>query len=47
MRPAERAQAPLRRSGVPDDVAVAVLAVVQAEFITGQVLTVDGGLALA
>jgi ketoreductase RED2 len=47
MREAVRAQAPLRRSGIPDDVAQAVLGVVQADFITGQVLTVDGGLALA
>jgi ketoreductase RED2 len=46
-RAAVRAQAPLRRSGVPEDVAVAVLAVMRADFITGQVLTVDGGLALA
>jgi ketoreductase RED2 len=47
MREAVRAQAPLRRSGVPDDVAAAVLGVIASDFITGQVLTVDGGLALA
>jgi ketoreductase RED2 len=46
-REAVRAQAPLRRSGVPADVAAAVLGVIQSEYITGQVLTVDGGLTLA
>jgi NAD(P)-dependent dehydrogenase (short-subunit alcohol dehydrogenase family) len=35
--------APLRRSGVPSDITDAVLFLVQAQFITGQVLVVDGG----
>jgi ketoreductase RED2 len=42
-----RAQAPLGRTGVPEDVAEAVLGLVLARFVTGQVLAVDGGLALA
>lgn len=46
MREAVRAHAPLRRSGVPDDVAEAVLGVIRSDYITGQVLAVDGGLAL-
>jgi 3-oxoacyl-[acyl-carrier protein] reductase/pteridine reductase len=38
---------PLRRNGTPDDVAQAVLFLVaQSTFITGQILTVDGGLGL-
>jgi len=35
--------APLRRSGRPADIAVAVSYLVHAEFMTGQVLTLDGG----
>jgi ketoreductase RED2 len=41
-----RAQAPLRRSAVPADVADAILGLLRADYITGQVLTVDGGLSL-
>jgi NAD(P)-dependent dehydrogenase (short-subunit alcohol dehydrogenase family) len=33
-----------RRNGRPSDIAQAVLAVLAAEFVTGQVITVDGGL---
>ena len=36
-------RAPLRRSGRPGDIADAVLFLVHAKFITGQVLVVDGG----
>jgi len=36
-------RAPLRRSGSPSDVADAVLFLVHAKFITGQVLVLDGG----
>ena len=36
----------LRRLAVPDDVAEAVMGLVRARFVTGQVLTVDGGMAL-
>lgn len=35
--------APLRRSGKPSDITEAVLFLVQSDFITGQVLVVDGG----
>ncbi len=35
--------APLRRSGKPSEIANAVLFLVQAKFITGQVLVLDGG----
>jgi len=36
-------RAPLRRSGSPSDIADAVLFLVHAKFITGQVLVLDGG----
>ena len=36
-------RAPLRRSGRPSDIADAVVFLVRAKFITGQVLVVDGG----
>jgi ketoreductase RED2 len=42
-----RAQAPLGRTGVPEDVADAVLGLVLSGYVTGQVLAVDGGLSLA
>jgi len=35
--------APLRRTGAPPEVADAVLFLAQSDFITGQVLVVDGG----
>ena len=41
-----RARAPLGRSAVPEDVAEAVMGLVRARFVTGQVVTVDGGMAL-
>ena len=37
------AQVPLRRAGTPEDVAAAVLFLLQADYITGQDLRVDGG----
>lgn len=37
------ARAPLRRVGQPDDVAFAVLGLVNAPYITGEVIHVDGG----
>jgi ketoreductase RED2 len=46
IRTTVRERAPLRRSGRPDDVAEAVLGLVQAGYVTGQVLTVDGGMSL-
>ena len=46
VRAAVRETAPLRRSGTPEDVADACVALVAARYATGQVLVVDGGLAL-
>jgi NAD(P)-dependent dehydrogenase (short-subunit alcohol dehydrogenase family) len=45
----ERARIPLRRRGDPDDVArwIVALADPAAEWVTGQVIAVDGGLGLA
>ena len=37
------ARAPLGRPGAPDDVAQAVLYLVQSDFVTGQLLVLDGG----
>ena len=41
-------ETPLRRIGVPEDIAAAVAYLVdeKASFVTGQVLTVDGGFIL-
>ena len=41
------ADAPLERVGTPDDVVHAVLYLAEAEFVTGQIIAVDGGLLLA
>jgi len=38
--------APLRRSATPDDVAEVVLGLVRAQYVTGEVVVVDGGLGL-
>ncbi len=46
IRDAYRQVAPLRRSGAAEDVADACLGLVDACFTTGQVLVVDGGMAL-
>jgi ketoreductase RED2 len=40
------AQAPLRRSATPEDVAEAVMGLLTASYVTGEVLLVDGGLSL-
>ncbi len=40
------AGAPLRRSGKPEDVAESILGLVRSEYVTGQVLLVDGGISL-
>ena len=40
------AEAPLKRSGRAEDVAEAVLGLVHAGYVTGQVITVDGGMSL-
>ena len=41
------AAAPLKRVGLPEDVAAAILGLVDSPYVTGQVLVVDGGLSLA
>jgi ketoreductase RED2 len=41
-----QAMAPLRRSGRPEEVAETVLALARAEYITGEIVVVDGGLQL-
>jgi ketoreductase RED2 len=46
LRTAVEQIAPLRRSGIPQDVADACVALVAARYATGQVLVLDGGLAL-
>lgn len=38
--------APLRRSGLPEDVADVILALAATPYVTGQVVVVDGGLSL-
>jgi ketoreductase RED2 len=37
-------RAPLRRSGTPDHIAAAVLSLVGNDYVTGEVMVVDGGL---
>jgi ketoreductase RED2 len=46
VRDAVRTNAPLRRSGTPEDVADACMGLIRGRYVTGQVLVVDGGLAL-
>jgi ketoreductase RED2 len=46
LRETVREAAPLRRTGSPQDVADACVALVDARYATGQVLVVDGGMAL-
>ena len=41
-----RELAPLRRSGTPEDVADACMGLIGPRYSTGQVLVVDGGMAL-
>jgi ketoreductase RED2 len=40
------AQAPLRRTARPEDVAEIILGLARAEYVTGEVVLVDGGLHL-
>lgn len=44
LRPEDHAQHPVGRVGEPDDIAEAVLYLATAGFVTGQVLTIDGGM---
>ncbi|HZQ59674.1 MAG TPA: glucose 1-dehydrogenase [Acidimicrobiales bacterium] len=46
LRDAVRATSPLRRTGTPEDVADACIGLIGARYATGQVLVVDGGVAL-
>ena len=39
-------QAPLQRTATPDDVAEVVIALARSEYVTGEVVLVDGGLHL-
>ncbi len=41
-----RAQAPLRRTALPEDVAELVVGLARASYVTGEVVLVDGGIAL-
>jgi ketoreductase RED2 len=41
-----RAQAPLQRSGTPEDIADVILSLVRARYVTGEIVLVDGGLHL-
>ena len=41
-----RAQAPMRRSASPADVAEVVMGLVRSTYVTGEVVVVDGGLGL-
>ncbi len=46
VRQVVRERAPLRRSGTPEDVAAVIVALVEARYVTGEVVLVDGGLHL-
>jgi ketoreductase RED2 len=47
VREVVRQVAPLKRSGQPEDVAHVILSLTGADYVTGQVVVVDGGLSLA
>ena len=46
VRAAVESRAPLGRVGTPEDVAEVVYSLTQSEYVTGQVVVVDGGLSL-
>jgi ketoreductase RED2 len=46
LRDMVRTMAPLQRSGTPEDVATVCLGLVQAAYVTGQVVACDGGVSL-
>jgi ketoreductase RED2 len=39
-------EAPLRRVGLPEDVAEVCVGLIRAQYVTGQIVLVDGGLSL-
>ena len=41
-----RQQTPIGRNGTPHDIATAIVYLADAEFVTGQVLAVNGGIVL-
>ena len=41
-----QAQAPLRRAGLPEDIAEVILALIGARYVTGEIVMIDGGLHL-
>jgi ketoreductase RED2 len=47
VREVVRQVAPLKRSGVPEDVAEVIMALAGSAYVTGQVVVVDGGLSTA
>jgi ketoreductase RED2 len=46
VREVVKGQAPLQRSGTPDDIAAVILSLITASYVTGEVILVDGGLHL-
>jgi ketoreductase RED2 len=46
VRAGVQAMAPMKRSGQPDDVASAVLGLIDSTYVTGEVWAVDGGISL-
>jgi len=46
IRAAVSAMSPMKRSALPDDVAEVVLGLIRSDYVTGQVVVVDGGLGL-
>ena len=46
VRAAVQATTPLKRSGQPDDVTEVVLALIDSDYVTGQVWAIDGGFSL-
>ncbi len=46
MREFVNAQAPLRRTATPEDVAELIVGLARSTYVTGEVVLVDGGLAL-
>ena len=41
-----QAKAPLQRAGLPEDIAEVILALIGAQYVTGEIVVIDGGLHL-